>query len=240
MQTDIDACRAAVAAAKQVAVITGAGVSKESGIPTFRGKEGYWKENRPEDLATPAAFAANPKLVHEWYSHRRTVCHQAEPNAAHRAIAALEKQKAQFLLITQNVDGLHKRAGSRRLVEVHGNIFRGRCTACSYTVDVNLEPEPAIALQCPACAANVRPDIVWFGESYHPADLQTCYQFLHHTDLVIVSGTSGVVQIPLHLTQVARERGARVIDVNPDNTAVSELADWHLAGPAGEILPQLV
>lgn len=223
-------------------VITGAGVSNESGVPTFRGAGGLWRNYRAEDLATPAAFARNPQLVWEWYEMRRKICAAAEPGAAHRTIADMERRLPEFLLITQNVDGLHGRAGNRSHIEIHGNIFRARCTgACGSRGRRALPYTPAMPLppHCPECGAMLRPDIVWFGESYDPALLGRCTAALERARLVIVAGTSGVVPIPVHLASIAAARGAIIVDINPVASAVSELADVIIAGKAGEALPEL-
>lgn len=223
-------------------VITGAGVSSESGVPTFRGAGGLWRNYRAEDLATPAAFARDPRLVWEWYEMRRKICAEAHPNRAHETIADMERRLPDFLLITQNVDGLHGRAGNRTHVEIHGNIFRARCTgACRSRGARDLPYAPAMTLPpvCEECGAMLRPDIVWFGESYDPALLERCASFLERARLVIVAGTSGVVPIPVHLASIAAARGALVVDVNPAYSAVRDLADVIIEDKAGEALPEL-
>ncbi len=237
-QTVIDLLQACV----PTAVITGAGVSSESGVPTFRGAGGLWRSYRAEDLATPAAFARDPRLVWEWYDMRRKICAEAAPNPAHLTIADMERRLPQFLLITQNVDGLHGRAGNRGHVEIHGNIFRARCTrACSSPRARDLPYVPSMQLPptCPDCGAMLRPDIVWFGESYDPALLDRCTAFLENARLVIVAGTSGVVPIPIHLASLAAARGALVVDVNPEYSGVRDIADAVIQGKAGEALPEL-
>ncbi|MEN8151010.1 MAG: NAD-dependent protein deacylase [Planctomycetota bacterium] len=231
----------ALAAAERVLVVTGAGVSAESGIPTFRGAGGLWEGFRAEELATPGAFAADPNRVWRWYRWRRGVCLDAEPNPAHVAIAAMDAAYPEFLLATQNVDGLHPRAGSRRTVELHGNIHRSRCTECEVVSDLPDDPgEPDDPLpECGECGGLLRPHIVWFGESYQPGILETALATAEHAEVVIVAGTSARVWPPIAIALHAKSRGATMIDVNPDVTEVSAQADAHLAGPAGEMLPAL-
>ncbi len=237
MQFDAELIEIA-AGARRVAVITGAGISSESGIPTFRGEGGLWRNFRAEDLATPGAFERDPKLVWEWYDWRREVCAQAEPNAAHRTVLAMEDYYPEFLLITQNVDGLHARAGSREIVEIHGSILRGRCTRTGKTFDL---PPPPLAELPPlspfAEGAPARPDVVWFGESYDHEKLGRSLDFLAEADLVFIIGTSGMVPMPVYLAQQAVERGAVAVDVNPERSGATGLARFFLQGKAGEILP---
>lgn len=227
-------------AAHSLAVITGAGISSESGVPTFRGPGGLWKNHRAQDLATPEAFARNPQLVHDWYCWRREICAKARPNPAHEAVARLEKDYKEFLLITQNVDGLHRRAGNHKLIEIHGNIFKSYCTACQHHLDQNASPAIALPLDCSQCGGRMRPDIVWFGEGYNAAQVEMAFTFLKSADLVIVIGTSGMVPMPVYLAQHAAEAGARILDINPDFSAVTKIADLHLIGPAGLIMPKLL
>ena len=164
-----------LAEASRVLVVTGAGVSAESGIPTFRGEGGLWEGHRAEELATPEAFARDPETVWRWYRWRRGVCLEAEPNAAHRVIAEMDGEYPEFLLATQNVDGLHPRAGNKRIVELHGNIHQGRCTACEEVAALPPEPEDAPLPRCAGCGGLVRPHIVWFGESYWPGVLEAAF-----------------------------------------------------------------
>lgn len=226
------------ATARRVAVITGAGISSESGIPTFRGEGGLWRNFRAEDLATPAAFERDPKLVWEWYDWRREVCAEAAPNAAHGVVAAMEGFYPEFLLITQNVDGLHARAGSKEMIEIHGSILRGRCTRSGKTFDLDEAPLPELPPRSPFVdGALARPDVVWFGESYDHAKLGRALDFLAGTDLVFVIGTSGMVPMPVYLAQQAVERGAVAVDVNPERSGATDLARFFLQGKAGEVLP---
>ncbi len=225
---------------EKLVVITGAGVSAESGVPTFRGKDGLWKKFRAEDLATPWAFKKDPKLVWEWYDWRRGIISKAAPNPGHIAIKELEDIFENFLLITQNVDGLHKRAGSTKIVEIHGNLWRVLCTACgkkSYLFDVPLKEIPP---RCQECGGILRPDVVWFGESLNPHLLDECYRSLENCDVLLVCGTSGVVQPVASFPSVAKASGAKVIEVNVENTPISQVADLSILGKTGEVLPELV
>ena len=229
----------AVAGAKSVAVITGAGMSRESGIPTFRGEDGLWNNYRAEDLATPEAFHKDPLLVWQWYDWRRQIVCNAKPHAGHFAIADMETCFTEFLLITQNVDGLHIQAGSRKLIEIHGSIRRARCTRCEWRgelPDVGLESLP---LHCKKCDALARPDVLWFGESYDEGLLSRAAEFLHASDLVWIVGSSGMVSVPVFLADIAARSGATLVDVNPEEAAFSHLCDITVRGTAGKDLPRI-
>jgi len=228
----------AFARARRVAVITGAGVSAESGVPTFRGEEGLWRNFRAEELATPAAFARDPQLVWDWYDWRRGICAKAEPNSAHLTIAAMEQHYPEFLLITQNVDGLHNRAGSKKIAEIHGNIWKARCTKCSSKFEIPETPLTEMP-RCPDCKSLARPHIVWFGESYDVDLLESVLQFLSRTELVLVAGTSGMVPMPVYLTQHAMQAGAHAVDVNLEDSQLTPVVDASLRGKAGDVLPDL-
>lgn len=228
-----------VATAKSLVVITGAGISAESGVPTFRGENGLWKQYQAEDLATPQAFQSNPHLVWEWYDWRRGIIARSNPNPGHLAIAELEKVAPDFLLITQNVDGLHQRAGSRNIVEIHGSLWRLRCPAEGKVFE-NLEvPLSEIPPRC-SCGAIVRPDVVWFGESLSAENMEQSYRALERSDCVIVAGTSGVVQPVASFPLIAKKKGAFAIEVNREATPLSPLMDECLHGNTGEVLPPLV
>jgi NAD-dependent deacetylase len=216
--------------ARALAVLTGAGVSAESGVPTFRGPDGLWQGVRPEEVATPEAFARDPRFV--WVT-------AVEPNPAHHALAALERRFDLFTLITQNVDGLHRRAGSRNVVEVHGNIWRVRCTGCAGVFDKTGVTLPDLP-KCESCGALLRPDVVWFGEAL---DSETWSAAMHATvacDCLLSVGTSALVYPAAGLADVARRVGAGIVEVNLEATPASRLADVALHGKAGEILPTLV
>jgi NAD-dependent deacetylase len=223
--------------ANRVVVLTGAGISAESGVPTFRGKDGLWRRYRAEDLATPEAFGRDPRLVWEWYDWRRTIIAQCSPNPGHAVLAAWEKAFPSFTLITQNVDGLHPRAGSVKILELHGNIWKVRCTE-EHTVSDNREvPLRRIPPLCPVCGAPLRPHIVWFGESLDPAIIDLAFTASSSCEVMVVVGTSAVVHPAASLPFAAAEAGAAVIEINPDPTPL--IADVSLRGPAGEILPLL-
>ena len=233
--------RARIAAAGSIAVLTGAGISADSNIPTFRGADGLWRTHRAEELATPDAFARNPRLVWEWYDWRRGLIASTQPNAAHHAMAALERRRPQCTLITQNVDGLHAAAGSRRLLELHGNIWWMRCTACGARVDDRRVPLPLDEglPVCRDCRGLLRPDIVWFGESLEPSVFQAAVDVAAGSVVFLVIGTSGVVQPAASLASVAREGGSWVVEVNPqpsDNPAIH----CRLTGRAADVVPLLL
>jgi len=231
----IERCRNA----KAVVVLTGAGISAESGVPTFRGEEGLWKKYRAEELATPYAFARNPELVWEWYDWRRQIISKCLPNPGHYAIAKFETLYPDFLLITQNVDGLHRKAGSKNLREIHGNIWKVRCTE-EGRVEENLEvPLKAIPPIC-ECGKMLRPHIVWFGESLDPEDIRISYEAIGKCALFFTIGTSATVQPAASFAIMAKESGAYVIEINKDPTSISEVVDVSILGKAGEILPELV
>lgn len=225
--------------ARSVVVLTGAGVSAESGIPTFRGPEGLWRSFSPEELATPSAFAQNPILVWEWYDWRRQIIASREPNPAHCAIAKLETYYPEFLLITQNIDGLHQRAGSQKIMELHGNIWRIRCMAEGIISENREVPLCSIPPRC-ACSALLRPDVVWFGESLPPAALSQAVTAVENCELLLVVGTSAIVQPAASLPLIAKKHGAYIIEINSEKTPISSLVDESLLGKAGEILPTLV
>ncbi len=235
----IKTLRERLIAAKRVTVLTGAGLSADSGVPTFRGSQGLWKSFRPEDLATPDAFRRDPKLVWEWYDGRRQMIAGTSPNPGHRALAEMERRLPGFRLITQNVDGLHGLAGSARLVEMHGNIWKTRCPGCSCVEEDRRVPIP-IPPFCSSCGGLLRPHIVWFGESLDPADLETCVQWIRDAEVFLVVGTSGVVQPAASFARMAGEAGAFVAEVNPTDTAISEEAHMSLRGRAADVLPALV
>lgn len=223
--------------ANHVAVSTGAGISAESGIPTFRGKDGLWKKFRPEELATLSAFSQNPKLVWEWYDWRRGIISQKEPNPGHKVLARWDKFFPSFSLITQNIDGLHQKAGSRNILELHGNIWKLRCTE-EGTITENFDaPLKEIPPLCPDCGAILRPHIVWFGESLSPTILQKAFLLSSECDVMFVIGTSALVQPAASLPFTAAEANAKIVEINPDPTPLTSYADFSFRGKAGEILP---
>jgi NAD-dependent deacetylase len=226
-------------AARRIVVLTGAGISAESGVPTFRGPGGLWRQYRPEDLATPEAFARDPHLVWEWYAWRRETIAPLRPNAAHAALVALEKKTPEFLLATQNVDGLHAAAGSRRIVELHGTIWQLRCTSCAYAREDRRVPLAEVPPRCD-CGALLRPGVVWFGEGLPEEAVTASFEAARAADAVLVVGTSSLVYPAAALPQVARAGGAFVIEVNPEPTPLTPLADVSLRGTAAALVPAIV
>jgi NAD-dependent deacetylase len=227
--------------AHKVTVLTGAGISAESGIPTFRdAMTGLWARFRPEELATPEAFQRNPKLVWDWYSWRRERVAQAQPNAGHRALVELEARQPSFLLVTQNVDGLHARAGSRHVVELHGNIARTKCFDCARLADETDLRGDATPPRCRYCGGMLRPDVVWFGEMLPEDALEQAMRAARECDVLLSVGTSTVVEPAASLPFVALQSGACVVEVNPDPTPLTPSADFVLAGSAATMLPALL
>ncbi len=219
-------------------VLTGAGVSAESGVPTFRsGGSALWSRYRIEELATPEGFAANPLLVWQWYVWRRELIRRAEPNPGHLALARIEEFASDFLLATQNVDGLHQRAGSRRIEELHGNIFLNRCSRCTWEGEIDESTLPPL---CPECGSLVRPGVVWFGEPLPEAALRAAERAARSCRVCLVVGTSALVEPAASLPRIAKARGALLLEVNPEETPLSPLADRTYRLPAAQALPELV
>jgi len=222
-----------------ITVLSGAGISAASGIPTFRGEQdSLWSQYRPEDLATPAAFARDPELVWRWYDWRRGLIAAAEPNAAHRALAQLETS-APVTVITQNVDGYHQQAGSSRVLEFHGSIWKVRCQKCG-AEDLDHRVPIPILPECTACGGLLRPGVVWFGEGIDPQVLQMSAAVAADCDLFIVVGTAGVVYPAAGLVGTAQASGARVVEFNIEPGGVSHLADLFVPGSAADTLVRLV
>jgi NAD-dependent deacetylase len=221
--------------------LTGAGISAESGVPTFRDAlTGLWAKFDPRELATPSAFARNPKLVWNWYAARRAALANVEPNPGHVALARMDALVPDFLLATQNVDGLHARAGSRRLVELHGNIARVKCSREHRVVDTWDAPADDDPPRCPHCGAFLRPDVVWFEEMLPEDALARAEDASRRAEVMLVVGTSAEVYPAAALPRYARAAGARVVEVNPEDTPLSGIADDVLRAPAGLALPALV
>ena len=226
-------------AARSMTVLTGAGISAESGVPTFRGEDGLWKKFKPEELATVDAFLRNPELVWEWYQHRREILSRVQPNPGHQALKDLENHFEEFALITQNIDGLHQKAGSRRVVELHGNIRRNRCLDCGQIhQDVPLTREPSVP-KC-QCGGMLRPDVVWFGESLPAKALEAAFIASSQCDVFFSIGTSAVVHPAASLPLIALQRGAYVVEINIEPTALTPQAHLLMRGKSGEVLPRLV
>jgi len=225
--------------AQSVTVLTGAGISADSGVPTFRGADGLWKNFRPEQLASPDAFAQDPKLVWEWYNWRRELLATKRPNAAHEALVQLESQLPDFWVITQNVDGLHAMAGTQHLSEIHGNIWKVRCTQC-HNVSQNHDVPLPFPPSCAECGGLLRPHIVWFGESLTPEDLEYSYAALQRCDILLIIGTSGVVYPAASFAPVAKDHGAFVVELNLEATPHSSVVDVSFQGRAKDLVPLLL
>lgn len=238
-ESELQTVKARLARARAVTVLTGAGVSADSGVPTFRGADGLWRNFRAEDLATPEAFARDPRLVWEWYNWRRELIASKQPNPAHHALAAMEAKHERFLLITQNVDGLHRTAGSRKLLEIHGEIWKVRCTACGL-VEENRDVPITILPACRACNKLLRPHIVWFGESLHETDLDRCCEAVATCEVLLLIGTSGVVNPAASFAGIAKAAGAFVVELNLDPTPNSPLVDLAIQGRASDLVPRLL
>lgn len=244
--SDVTGLRNALREAGSIVALTGAGISAESGIPTFRGPAGLWRNFSPEQLANPEAFARDPRLVWEWYDWRRSIIHKARPNAGHRALAELERQKAaqdagkgSFTLVTQNVDGLHDRAGSVNIVKLHGDIWLARCVGCG-TIERNGDvPLRDLPPRC-GCGALLRPGVVWFGEELPRVEWERAFRASADAQVMMMVGTSAMVYPAAGLAEVACEAGAKLAIVNPEPTPLDRMADWVLRGQAGEVLPQLL
>jgi NAD-dependent deacetylase len=224
--------------ARSVVVSTGAGMSKESGIPTFRdAPNALWEKFDPEKLASPQGFLEDPPLVWRWYEERRRMISRVQPNPGHVAIAALEDRFGRFLVVTQNIDDLHRKAGSRNIVEMHGNIFRYRCFDMGHPVD-ELPDGAEVPPRC-RCGSMIRPDVVWFGEILPQEALERAITAIETCDAMLVVGTSGIVYPVAGFPALARDAGAKIIEVNPEKTPITPLCDVFLEGPAGEVLPAL-
>ncbi len=223
----------------KIAVLTGAGVSKASGIPTYRdGADSLWNNHHPQQLATPETFAQNPKLVWEFYDWRRRNMAQARPNPAHKTLAEMEAALSHFTLVTQNIDGLHREAGSKNILYLHGDIWLVRCTECDYRSEDRRTPLPELPPRCPRCNAMLRPDIIWFGEALNPKTLYQAEQAFKKADIALVVGTSAVVYPAAYLPFFTIEKGGRVIEFNMERTALSDYASEVILGPSEETLPR--
>jgi NAD-dependent deacetylase len=250
----IAAARAVLNAAVRVVVFTGAGVSAESGVPTFRGAAGLWRSFKPEDLATPIAFGRDPRLVWEWYAWRRAMVARCNPNPAHRSLARWMLARAGVTLVTQNVDNLHERAarevaggdaaaGLAEPVRLHGSLFHDRCTRCF----VRVEGAAAVAAEavealphCPECGGLMRPDVIWFGELLPGKAVEAAFAAAAEAEACLVVGTTGLVYPAAGVVHTAKAAGARVVVVDPGETEFDNLADVKLVGQAGAIVPSVV
>ncbi len=236
MKLDIDLINK-LKQSKSLVFFTGAGISAESGIPTFRGKDGIWNKLKPEELANFNAFMRNPQMVWEWYNHRKKIIHESKPNPAHIAIAELQNH-FDVTVVTQNIDNLHRRAGSKNVFELHGNIERNYCVNCKKFYNEELDFSSGVPI-C-GCGGLIRPDVVWFGE-YLPEDQFTGSEKASaECDIFFVVGTSAVVYPAAGLINVAESSGATIVEINLEETPLSYLADYSLYGKAGEILPEIL
>lgn len=231
-----------IAQAEYVVVFTGAGVSKESGLPTFRdAQEGLWAQYDPEELASLEGFRRDPELVWTWYQHRRALYGDVEPNPGHDAIVQLEELVPRVVVVTQNVDDLHRRAGSTDIVELHGNIYRYKCLEEERPLTLeDLGATDEVPPRCPHCGSLVRPDVVWFGEFLPTDALDRAIQESRQCYVMLVVGTSAIVQPAASLPYEAAEHGASIIEVNPRPSGATRVADVFLQGPSGDILPQVI
>ena len=237
-QDVMDRARGILASARAVAVLTGSGISAESGIPTFRGAGALWRTFRPEDLATSEAFERDPALVWEWYEWRRGLVAAARPNPAHQALARLESRCDTFTLVTQNVDGLHAAAGSRNLILLHGDLWTVRCTSCGLEREDRRVPLPELPPRC-SCGGRLRPGVVWFGESLPEGAIERAAAAVAAAQALLLIGTSAAVWPAAGLGEVAIEALVPVIEINPEPTVYSDRV-ISLAGRAGEVLPSLL
>ena len=220
-------------------VLTGSGISAESGVPTFsEAQTGLWARFDPQELATPEAFERDPSLVWDWYAWRRKLVAEARPNPGHLAISRMQELVPDLTLVTQNVDDLHQRAGSREVIELHGNIRRTKCSVEGMEVEEYDDTEsPPV---CPSCGAALRPDVVWFGEMLPPAALESASDASRKSDVFLSVGTSSLVYPAAALPYEALENGATLVEINPDETPLASYADHALRGPAGDVLPRLI
>lgn len=240
--TRVEAIATAVewlARARHVCCLTGAGISAESGIPTFRGPDGFWAGKRAEDLATPEAFARNPTEVWKFYLWRRKLLLDKRPNAGHLALATIERLVERFTLITQNVDGLHDLGGSTNIIELHGSIWLDRCTQCAREHRRTVKDVSDDIPHCDACGAMMRPGVVWFGETLPPDAITAAQQATANCDVMLVVGTSALVQPAASLANWAKTNGAHLIEINPESTPLTSIADLVFPTPAGAVLPQV-
>lgn len=226
--------------ADSIVFFTGAGISAESGIATFRGENGIWKKFRPEELANFDAFMSNPDRVWEWYQYRREIVHNCEPNPGHLAIAEFEKYFDKVTVVTQNIDGLHARAGSNEIFEVHGNIERNYCVECKTFYDSPEIKESETTPKCEKCGGLIRPDVVWFGEAL-PMDIFSAGErAAEQSDICFIVGTSAVVYPAAYIPISAKQSGSYLVEVNVDKTEISSSVDLSLQGKSGEILPEIM
>jgi NAD-dependent deacetylase len=225
--------------AYSVAVLTGAGISASSGIPTFRSKDGIWKKFKPEELANYNAFVKNPKLVWEWYGWRRNLIKNVRPNPAHYALVDLENIFKDFAVITQNVDNLHSLAGSNKLIELHGNIMRNKCIECGKPFEGDFNLKEGIP-KCTTCGGMIRPDVVWFGENLPEDQIMAAQELAMRCEVFFSIGTSSIVEPAASLPYMAKGNGAYLVEINIEETPLTGSANEFIQGPADKILPELI
>jgi NAD-dependent deacetylase len=225
--------------AYSVVVVSGAGMSAASGIPTFRGKDGLWNKFKPHELANLKAFLDNPERVWEWYNWRRELIRVAKPNLGHYALVDMAKYFPDFQIITQNVDGLHQRAGSTGVIELHGNIMRDKCISCSYEAEAQPDEHAKALPHCPECRSLLRPAVIWFGEMLPQEAIGSAQRLSAEAELIFSVGTSGLVEPAASLPYLARGNGAYVVEVNPDETPLSSIANERFAFSVEKFLPAL-
>ena len=221
-------------------VLTGAGMSAESGVPTFRGQEGLWKKFKPEELATMDAFMDNPKLVWEWYNWRRDLMNKVKPNPGHFALSELEELFDTFTLITQNIDGLHHAAGSKSILELHGNIHRNKCANCNCPISEDIEIDVDDIPACELCGGRIRPDVVWFGEMLDNDIITNAFRMSEQAEVFFSIGTSALVHPAASLPMMAKRAGGTLIEINPEHTPLTEMTDFYVSARSGEFLSELV
>ena len=235
----LDSLEKRITSNSYIVFLTGAGVSSESGVPTFRSADGLWGKFKPEELANFNSFMKNPALVQAWYRHRAEIVNNVKPNRGHMAMADLESKVSTCVVITQNVDNLHQRAGSREVIELHGNILRNYCIDCGMQFDGGLCIENGETTLC-KCGGLVRPDVVWFGEMLPANSFRMAEKHARKCDLFISGGTSGVVYPAAGLPGLAKSFGAFLVEINTEITDLSSLMDVTFQGKSGEILPRLM
>lgn len=235
----IEIIRNKISTSRNITMITGSGMSIESGIPSLRGKNGLWKSHRAEDLASPKAFYSNPSLVWEWYNWRREIIRNAKPNKAHYACVDLEQKLGEhFYIITQNIDELHQKAGNKNILEVHGSVWKTRCTKCGDKREnrAKLDKLP----KCQNCGGLLRPDVIWYGEAVTEEAMLKAFELLFASDVVIIVGTSGIVYPVAQFSSTAKDNGSYLIEINTDETPHSDMVDLSMREKAGDVLPLIV
>ena len=236
-QSELFSAAEVIRNSRYLIALTGAGISKESNVPTFRDADGLWRNHDAMELATPDAFRRNPTLVWEWYTWRQGLIAECNPNPGHLTLAKWERENLLKSLLTQNVDGLHIRAGSKNVWEVHGDLWALKCVVCDYKGRLEA---PAVGIPlCPECSNSLRPDVVWFGESLDRDVISNVYSELEQADVCLVIGTSALVQPAASFPLIVQQRGGFIIEVNVERTPLTSAADYHLSGKSGEVLPEL-